>query len=78
LAYRGIDLRDLYRRGSGLTPRRLLALISFLPYEDPVMVLLRADEEQERSAKPTPDRIRDRARDFEERNNRAREVSDGG
>ena len=59
MAYRGIDLRDLWRRGSGLTPRRLLNLIRYLPYDDPVMALLRLDEE--RSQKATPDEIRDRA-----------------
>lgn len=30
-AFRGIDFRDLYRRGSGMTPRRLLVLIKALP-----------------------------------------------
>jgi hypothetical protein len=31
LAFQGVDLRDLYRRGSGMTPRSLLVRIRALP-----------------------------------------------
>jgi hypothetical protein len=32
LAFQGVDLRDLYRRGSGLTPRRLWLMVRSLPH----------------------------------------------
>ena len=76
MAYRGIDLRDLYRRGSGLTPRRLLHLVRWLPWDDPVQVLLRLDAEQIK--KPAPDEIRSRAAQWRADNERrAREAANG-
>jgi hypothetical protein len=75
LAFKGIDLRDLWRRGSGLTYRRLLVLLRAMP-DDPLWRLeLRA--EVEAAKKPKPDLIRDRQAAWEARNRRAREVSDG-
>ena len=58
LAFRGIDLRDLYRSGSGLTPRRLYVLVRALPPEALLWNVMREAEEQ---IKPTADQIRDRA-----------------
>ena len=76
MAFRGIDLRDLYRRGSGLTPRRLLHLIRWLPYDDPVQALLRAEDEK--AQKAPPELIRDRAAQWRAENERrAREAANG-
>lgn len=41
LAFRGLDLRDLRRRGSGMTWRRLRVLISGLPPESLTLTALR-------------------------------------
>jgi hypothetical protein len=58
LAFQGIDLRDLYRPGSGLTPRRLLVLIRALP---PTATLWAVLEHAEKQAQiPTVERIRER------------------
>lgn len=70
LAFKGLDLRDLYRRGSGMTLRRLFVLVTCLPPDAPLWAVLREEEEQ--AKKPTADRIRQRQREFEERNNRGR------
>lgn len=75
MAFRGIDFRDLYRRGSGLTPRRLWVLLQAIPGDDPLWVEVREAEAAEQKAKP--DLIRDRQAAFEARNQRAREVADG-
>ena len=72
MAFRGIDLRDLYRRGTGLTLRRLLVLIRAIPEDDPLKLELRAAEAAER--KPKPDQIRDRQAAFEARNRRQAEA----
>lgn len=58
LAYAGFDLRDLHRRGSGLTPRRLYLLIRRLPPESWTWALL--EEEKQKALKPKPDQIRER------------------
>ena len=63
MAYHGFDLRDLFRPGSGMTLRRLGVLIEALPPDAPVWAALRA--EHERSLKPTPEQIRDRAAHYE-------------
>lgn len=52
----GTDLRDLYRRDSGLTPRRLLVLIKALPPD--ALLWAEARAALEKSLKPTPDQIR--------------------
>lgn len=72
MAFRGIDLRDLYRKGSGLTPRRLFVLLRGLPADDLVWLDVKAAEEAALRAKP--DEIRDRRAAFEARNQRAREA----
>jgi hypothetical protein len=59
LAFRGIDLRDLYRRGSGMTPRRLWVLIRALPEEALTWRAIHAETIQ--AQKPTIDLIRERA-----------------
>jgi hypothetical protein len=59
LAFRGHDLRDLWRKGSGLTLRRLHVLIKSLPPEATLWAVLR--EEDEKAMKPTVDKIRERA-----------------
>ena len=46
MAYQGIDLRDLWRRESGLTPRRLDVLVRCLPADAPLWSALRAAVEQ--------------------------------
>ena len=77
MAYRGIDLRDFYRRGPGLTPRRLLNLIRWLPYDDPVHAILR--DAEEKAQKPTAEVIRDRGEQWRIANEarRAKEATDG-
>lgn len=72
--YHGVDadLRNLYRRGSGLTPRRLFVLLRGLPPDSPVWLEVRAAEEE--AAKVKADDIRDRQTAFEARNERAREA----
>lgn len=56
LAFRGIDMRDLWRRGSGLTLRRLMVLIRALPPEAVLWAVMR--EAEEKSHKPTVEQIR--------------------
>lgn len=73
-AFKGIDFRDLYRRGSGLTPRRLLVLIKALPYDAPLWESMRAAEEAAKVAKP--DEIRSRQAAWEARN-AARRAQEG-
>lgn len=65
MAYQGIDLRDLYRRGSGMTPRRLWVLIRALPADAPLWVEL---QEAEKNAYKAPDLLRERQAAFEARN----------
>lgn len=65
MAYQGIDFRDLWRRGCGLTLRRLGVLLKALPADSPLWEALRI--EHEKSLKPTPEKIRDRARHYEQR-----------
>lgn len=76
--YQGVDgdLRNLYRRGSGLTPRRLWVPLRGLPTDAPVWLDVRAAEEA--AAKSEPDEIRDRQAAFEARNQRAREAASSG
>lgn len=75
LAFLGVDLRDLYRPGSGLTPRRLLVLIRALPAPTAFSpgALLWSVLEQEATAarKPKVEKIRERAAYYE----RLREAS---
>lgn len=52
LAFTGVDFRDFYRPGggsSGLSMRRLLALISALPYESATHTQIRAAQEAAKS-----------------------------
>lgn len=64
------DLRDLYRRGSGMTLRRLGVLIRALPYDAPLWTEVRAAVEREN--KPTADQIRERQEAYRKRNEAAR------
>lgn len=66
LAFQGIDLRDVYRRGSGLTLRRLLVLIKALPHDAPLWGSLEAAAEE--AVKAKPDELRDRQKSWEARN----------
>lgn len=66
MAFRGIDFRDLYRPGSGLTLRRLLVLIRALPGDAPLWAELEA--EAEAAKKPKVDEIRERAAAWKARN----------
>lgn len=52
------DLRNLYRRGTGLTPRRLNVLIRRLPPD--ALVWAEVQAAYEKSLKPTPEQIRAR------------------
>ena len=52
------DLRNLYRRGSGLTPRRLLVLIRSLPPDAPLWAVMR--EAEAKALKPSVEKIRER------------------
>lgn len=58
LAFRGVDLRDLWRRGSGLTPRRLWVLIRALPPD--ALLWHEVQKAQDKALKPTEESIRDR------------------
>lgn len=62
LAFRGIDLRDVYRPGSGMTLRRLWVLIRALPVDSPTWDAIRAETVQ--AQKPTTDLIRERAEHY--------------
>ena len=66
LAFEGIDLRDLWRRGSGMSWRRLYVLVMGLPADARFREVLRA--EAEKALIPTPDLIRQRQAEFERRN----------
>lgn len=57
LAFRGIDFRDLWRKGSGLTLRRLLVLVQALPPDSLTHSSVRAEQE---AALTGIDRLRER------------------
>lgn len=57
LAFKGIDLRDFWRRGSGLTARRLLLLVQSLPHDALLWQVLEADKQK---ALTGNDRLRER------------------
>lgn len=76
MAFRGIDLRDLYRPGSGLTPRRLFVLLGRLVVEDAVLNQVLVDAEKLAEMRSRPDEIRKRKAAFEARNERARGASE--
>ena len=59
-------MRDLWRRGSGMSLRRLWVLVRALP-ED-ALVRLELAEAEEKAAKPTPDLIRARQEAYMARN----------
>ena len=67
MAFKGIDLRDLYRRGSGLTLRRLHVLVSALPPDALLWAVIRKSEEEATPQRATPEQIRERARHYEQR-----------
>lgn len=69
LAHLGIDSRDIYRRGSGLSLRRLLVLIKALPADAPLWAAIEAAEER---AKVAPaELVRQRQAAFHARNAKA-------
>lgn len=51
LAFRGVDLRDHWRSGSGLTFRRLLVLIDSLPLESAFVSRIRREAEEAESSR---------------------------
>jgi hypothetical protein len=61
LAFRGIDLRDFYRPGSGLTPRRLWVLIRRLPGDAALWHEQAAAEQKKLDALTSVERLRERA-----------------
>lgn len=66
LAFAGFDLRDLWRRGSGMSWRRLYVLLTGMPDDARFREALR--EEREKALVPTVDLIRQRQAEFERRN----------
>lgn len=67
MAFQGVDLRDLHRRGSGLTLRRLFVLLRGLRWMDaPLWHELEAAREAAKVSKP--DEIRDRQAAWKARN----------
>lgn len=58
LAFRGIDVRDLWRHGSGMTLRRLAVLVFNLPADSATWRSYAV--EQEKALKPKAEQIRDR------------------
>ena len=64
----GIDFRDLWRPGSGMTLRRLDVLLRALPYGSPFHEAVWAEVEAAKVAKP--DEIKSREQAFYERNAR--------
>lgn len=73
----GIDLRDLWRPGSGMTMRRLLVLIWGLP-RDSITHQLRVEAEQ-KALIPTADKIRERQEHYRRMRERAtKSDSEGG
>lgn len=70
MAYQGIDSRDIYRRGSGLTLRRLYVLLRALPHDAPLWAALEAAERK--ANKPTAQTIRERQEAFRKRNEAAK------
>lgn len=75
--YQGVDadLRNLWRRGSGLTPRRLLVLIRGLRPD--ALLWLEMDAAQEKAEKPTPEQIRERKAHYDRLKLLAEEETDG-
>jgi hypothetical protein len=65
LAFRGIDFRDLWRRGSGLTLRRLHVLLLSLPADARLFADLR--RAAEKANKPSIERLRERQRFYDEK-----------
>lgn len=66
MAFQGLDFRDLWRPGSGMTPRRLWVLLKAMPADAPFR--LAVAEEMEKAQKPKPDTIRDRSAEWKRRN----------
>lgn len=65
LAFRGIDLRDLWRRGSGLTLRRLFVLLKGLPPDSQFKAEMAAAAE--RANKPSLEQLRARQAHYSKR-----------
>jgi hypothetical protein len=65
LAFRQIDLRDLYRKGSGMTLRRLHVLVRALPPDAVLWAVIR--EAEAKANKPSVDKIRERQAYYAER-----------
>jgi len=61
----GADLRDLHRRGSGMTFRRLWVLLRMLPHEGWLWSAVRQAEEKAKI--PTVDQIKARAEHYRSR-----------
>lgn len=63
LVSEGVDLRDIFRRGSGLTLRLLLLRVRGLPADSQTHRALTAEPE---SQKPTVDRLRERQAHYDQ------------
>ena len=65
LAFKGVDLRDLYRPGVGLTLRRLWVLIQGLPLDS--LTWQAIQREHEKALIPTADKIRERQEHYRQK-----------
>lgn len=61
-AFRGLDLRDMYRPGSGMTLRRLLVLIRALPPDSLTHSTLASEQEKSLTS---AERLRERQAAYE-------------
>jgi hypothetical protein len=80
LAFQGVDLRDLYRPGSGLTPRRLWVLIKALPPPTPFLpgaaIWAVLEKAAQKANKPSNEYNRERAAHYAKLKAEAKGVSD--
>lgn len=67
------DLRNLYRPGSGMTPRRLVSLIGRLPSD--AWVWAEQEAAEKAALKPTEDKIRERQEFYAQKRREAEEPS---
>ncbi len=71
LAFRGIDMRDLWRHDSGMSLRRMAVLISALPHDS--LIWREVAIAHEKSLKPKADKIRERQAHYDSQ--RAKEAA---
>lgn len=74
LAFQGIDLRDHYRPGAGLTLRRLFLLIQRLP-SDTSWTWALIELDKQKALRPTADKIRERQEFYARKRAEAKEAA---